>query len=53
MDQLRSDRFRGPAPAILLAHSVIIFILGLMLFVSKWFPYGPLKEIREWLYRFF
>jgi hypothetical protein len=39
---------------ILLVHSLAVYLLGLMLFITKWFPYGsPTIRMREWLYRFF
>jgi hypothetical protein len=35
-------------------HSLAVFLIGLLLFVVKWFPYGTsIKWLREWLYRFF
>jgi hypothetical protein len=40
--------------ALLLIHSIIVFVIYLLLAVSKWFPYGHvLKGIRECLYKFF
>jgi uncharacterized protein YggT (Ycf19 family) len=38
---------------IVLIHAVIVYLFYFALFISKWFPYGYLHEIREWLYRFF
>jgi len=45
----------SPALHILLTvHAALVFTLGLLLFVSKWFPYGSfLKGMRAWLYRYF
>ena len=39
---------------ILIVNACICYVIGLMLFVSKWFPYGSaMVRIREWLYAFF
>jgi hypothetical protein len=36
------------------SHAVLVFCIGVMLFVFKWFPYGSVtRTLREWLYRFF
>jgi hypothetical protein len=36
------------------SHAVLVFCIGVLLFVSKWFPYGSaMRMLREWLYRFF
>jgi hypothetical protein len=35
-------------------HALLVFCIGLLLFVTKWFPYGSgTRWLREWLYRFF
>jgi hypothetical protein len=34
-------------------HGAVVFIAGFLLFVTKWFPYGTCRWMREWLYRFF
>jgi hypothetical protein len=35
-------------------HAALVFCTGALLFVCKWFPYGPATRVlREWLYRFF
>ena len=42
------------ARLLLAVHAVLVFSLALLLFISKWFPYGPyLPRIREWLYHIF
>jgi hypothetical protein len=41
------------AVGFLAINSVVVFTIALFLFVSKWFPYGPLASVREWLYKFF
>lgn len=39
---------------ILIVHSLAVYLLGLLLFITKWFPYGqPVIRMREWLYRLF
>jgi hypothetical protein len=36
------------------SHAVLVFCIGMLLFVAKWFPYGfATRMLREWLYRFF
>jgi hypothetical protein len=37
---------------ILLLHAIVVFAVWLLLFVSKWFPYAVLAEVRDWLYRY-
>jgi hypothetical protein len=40
--------------SLLTVHAVAAFCVGVLLFVSKWFPYGSATRwVREWLYRFF
>ncbi len=35
-------------------HAVIIFVLSVLLFIAKWFPYGTyIKWMQQWLYRVF
>jgi hypothetical protein len=35
-------------------HAMAIFVVSMLLFVSKWFPYGPLMvSLRTWLYSVF
>ena len=39
---------------IITLHAWLTFAVGLLLFLSKWFPYGtPMIRMREWLYKFF
>ncbi len=37
---------------VLLLHAIGVFTVWLLLFISKWFPYGVLAEVRDWLYRY-
>jgi hypothetical protein len=40
--------------AFFVVHSLAVFLIGLLLFVAKWFPYGTsIGWMREWLSRFF
>ena len=37
-----------------IVHSVLVFLIGLLLFITKWFPYGGgTRWLRECLYKFF
>jgi hypothetical protein len=50
---MNSGKCKFPLYA-LVSHSVLVFLIGGLLFVSKWFPYGHVtRMLREWLYRFF
>lgn len=49
---------RPRPPSVLLwllnLHAMVIFLMSMLLFVSKWFPYGPLMvSLRTWLYSVF
>ena len=36
------------------SHAMLVFCVGVLLFVAKWFPYGDVtRMLREWLFRFF
>jgi hypothetical protein len=39
---------------MLTINAALCYCIGLLLFISKWFPYGrTMMRIREWLYAFF
>lgn len=44
---------RGFIPLVMAGHALCIYLLWMTLFISKWFPYGFMAKVREWLYRFF
>lgn len=49
-----SGNRNAPLAFVLAVNAVLCFCIGLLLFISKWFPYGnTMVRIREWLYAFF
>jgi hypothetical protein len=48
------DSKRAVVMPVLVVHSVLAFLLALLLLVTKWFPCGTTTiRLREWLYRVF
>jgi len=48
------DIKRQVVAPVLAVHSVVVFIIALLLLATKWFPFGSYTiRLREWLYQVF